>query len=57
MLGSSSDFSIYEGRTLRGWPVLTASRGVVVARDGAFVGTEGHGRYLRREPRTKETVG
>ena len=57
MLGSSSDFSIYEGRTLRGWPVLTASRGVVVARDGAIVGAEGHGRYLRREPRTKETVG
>ena len=50
MLGSSSDFSIYEGRTLKGWPVLTASRGTVIARDGAFVGKEGHGRYLRRKP-------
>lgn len=57
ILGSKSDFSIYEGRTLRGWPVLTASRGVVVARDGEFVGKEGHGRYLRREPRAKENVG
>ena len=48
LLGSSSDFSIYEGRELRGWPVLTVSRGAVVMRDGVLVGREGHGRYLRR---------
>jgi dihydropyrimidinase len=47
-LGSSSDFSIYEGRRLRGWPVLTVSRGEVVMRDGALVGPQGHGRFLRR---------
>ena len=47
-LGSVSDFSIYEGRTLRGWPVLTVSRGAVVVRDGEVVGPEGHGRFLRR---------
>jgi dihydropyrimidinase len=47
-LGSSSDFSIYEGRRLRGWPVVTVSRGEVVMRDGAVVGPEGHGRFLRR---------
>ena len=47
-LGSVSDFSIYEGRTLRGWPVLTVSRGAVVVRDGEVVGSEGHGRFLRR---------
>ena len=54
MLGSSSDFSIYEGRTLRGWPVLTVSRGVVVMRDGEAVGRQGHGRYVRRRSSTKE---
>ncbi|MEZ5099926.1 MAG: amidohydrolase family protein [Thermoleophilia bacterium] len=49
-LGSTSDFSVYEGRTMRGWPALTVSRGVVVMRDGRVVGPEGHGRYLRRRP-------
>jgi dihydropyrimidinase len=49
-LGSNSDFSIYEGRPLRGWPVLTVSRGTIVMQDGQVVGEEGHGRYLRREP-------
>lgn len=53
-LGSNSDFSIYEGRALRGWPVLTVSRGTVVMQDGQVVGEEGHGRYLRREPTTSE---
>ena len=57
MLGSASDFSIYEGRTLRGWPVLTVCRGSVVMRDGELVGREGHGRYLRRGVREPAAVG
>ena len=52
MLGSVSDFSIYEGRRLRGWPVLTVCRGAVVMRDGECVGQEGHGRFLRRRAAT-----
>ena len=48
MLHSSSDFSIYEGRPMRGWPVLTVCRGEVVMRDGEIVGPEGHGRFIRR---------
>jgi dihydropyrimidinase len=51
MLCSSSDFSIYEGRRLRGWPVLTVCRGEVVMQDGEIVGPEGHGRFLRRGTR------
>jgi dihydropyrimidinase len=51
LLGSASDFSPYEGRTLRGWPITTVSRGVTVMRDGKLVGPEGHGRYLRRSPK------
>ena len=50
MLSSASDFSIYEGRVLRGWPVLTVCRGNVVARNGEFVGDEGYGRYVARRP-------
>ena len=58
MLGSVSDFSIWEGRSLRGWPTLTVCRGVVVMRDGVVSGPEGHGRYLRRVPRpVTELVG
>lgn len=56
MLGSSSDFSIYEGRSLRGWPVLTVCRGAVVVRDGELVGRAGHGRYLRRGVRETAVV-
>ncbi|MFQ5426597.1 MAG: dihydroorotase family protein [Gaiellales bacterium] len=48
LLGSASDFSIYEGRSLKGWPTVTVSRGKVIARDGELVGSEGQGRYVRR---------
>lgn len=47
-LRSHADFSIYEGQTLRGWPVLTMVRGKVVMRDGQIVGPQGHGKYIPR---------
>ncbi|MBI2955566.1 MAG: amidohydrolase family protein [Chloroflexi bacterium] len=47
-LGSYADYTIYEGQTLKGWPVLTMVRGVVVMQDGQIVGPKGHGRYLYR---------
>ena len=43
-----SDFSIFDGMTFRGWPVMTISRGEVVAEGGKLVGEPGRGRYLRR---------
>jgi dihydroorotase len=45
-LGGLSDFSPWEGNPLTGWPVLTISRGQVVARDGKIVG-EPTGKYVR----------
>jgi dihydroorotase-like cyclic amidohydrolase len=42
-----SDFSPFEGKTLRGWPVATVKAGQIVARDGKIVGTR-TGRYLPR---------
>jgi len=45
------DHSPYAGRVTIGWPRLVLSRGRVVARDGAFAGEPGWGRYLARTPR------
>ncbi|HET7028798.1 MAG TPA: amidohydrolase family protein [Candidatus Limnocylindrales bacterium] len=52
---SRSDFSVYEGRTLRGAVTDVAVRGTVMFRDGKLVGEAGHGRYYRRFP-TLEAV-
>jgi dihydropyrimidinase len=47
MLHSRSDFSIYEGEKLTGWPTDVVSRGRVLLRDGTLVAERGGGRYLR----------
>ena len=48
-LGSYSDYSIYEGWNLKGWPVRTIVRGVTVMQDGRMVdAAAGHGCYLHR---------
>lgn len=47
MLQGMSDFSPFEGKTLRGWPVATVKGGHIVARDGEIVGPA-TGRYLPR---------
>ncbi len=46
-LRGMSDFSPFEGKALRGWPVATIKAGKLVARDGEIVG-EPSGRYLPR---------
>ena len=48
-LQGMSDFSPFEGKRLRGWPVATVKGGRVVARDGEIVGKPS-GRYLPRYP-------
>jgi dihydropyrimidinase len=47
-LQTKCDWSPYEGFKLNGYPVLTISRGEIVAQNGEFVGPAGHGNYLRR---------
>jgi dihydropyrimidinase len=42
-----SDFSPFEGKKLRGWPVATVKGGQIVARDGKIVG-QPTGRYIPR---------
>lgn len=50
-LRGMSDFSPFEGKRLRGWPVATMKAGKIVARDGAIVAPPS-GRYLLRSPQT-----
>ena len=47
-LMSRSDFSIYEGRTLKGWPVMTIKAGQIVAENGRYVGIHCTGICLKR---------
>jgi dihydropyrimidinase len=47
-LGSYSDYSLYDGWTLKGWPVRTIVRGVTVMDDGRITGEGGYGEYLWR---------
>ncbi|MCD8351479.1 MAG: dihydropyrimidinase [Planctomycetaceae bacterium] len=42
------DYTPYEGMEVRGAPVVTISRGEVVAEGGAFVGEVGRGRFVKR---------
>ena len=48
-LQGMSDFSPFEGKKLRGWPVATIKAGKIVARNGKIVGKPS-GRYIPREP-------
>ncbi|HML37605.1 MAG TPA: amidohydrolase family protein [Bacillota bacterium] len=46
--GSRSDFSLYEGKRLTGWPVLTVKGGEIVAENGRCVAAGPGGRCLYR---------
>ncbi len=48
LFGGFSDYIVYEGRNLRGWPVKTIVRGKVVAEDFKVVGKLGHGQLVKR---------
>ena len=45
---SNAGYSVYDGRELRGWPVLTLVRGTTVMREGEIVAAAGHGRIVPR---------
>ncbi|MHC4778051.1 MAG: dihydropyrimidinase [Planctomycetota bacterium] len=49
-LQTNCDWSPYEGWKTRGYPHLTLSRGVEVARKGKYTGRVGHGKFLERGP-------
>lgn len=48
MFGGFSDYIVYDGWSLTGWPVKTMVRGEMVAEDFEVVGKIGHGSQVRR---------
>ncbi|MDQ3872461.1 MAG: amidohydrolase family protein, partial [Thermoproteota archaeon] len=49
LLQSSSDYTIYEGWKLKGWPVMTIVRGKIIMEDGQIVSDAlGHGQFIPR---------
>lgn len=48
-------YTLYEGRTVQGWPVMTLIRGQVVLEDGELKVSPGFGRFLAR-PRVDEAA-
>ncbi len=50
MLHDQTDFTPYEGRRLKGWPMTTISRGEVVVDDGRVLGAPGRGRFVPALP-------
>ncbi len=55
LLQSYSDYTIYDGMTIKGWPALTMVRGQVVMEDGQIIGKPGYGEYISRKPRSKSS--
>jgi dihydropyrimidinase len=47
---TNCDWSPFEGFKLKGYPALTISRGKVVAKEGKYTGTVGHGAFVPRRP-------
>lgn len=48
---SDYDHTIWEGKSLKGYPVMTFSRGKLVFEDGEFVGQAGWGNFVKRIPK------
>ena len=46
---SKSDYSVYEGWKVTGWPITTIRRGEVVYDAGRIIGQAGSGQLVRRE--------
>ena len=51
---SDYDHTIWEGKKLHGYPVMTFSRGRLVYKDGEFVGEPGWGQFVKRVPHTNQ---
>jgi dihydropyrimidinase len=45
---SGSDYSVYDGMKLKGWPVYTISRGEIIQKDGKITADQGRGRFIKR---------
>lgn len=43
-------YTVFAGRRMRGWPVLTVSRGEVIVENGECLARPGRGRFVARHP-------
>ena len=48
-LHENVDWTLYDGLDLTGWPVVTISRGEIIAENGEFRGEAGRGRFIARK--------
>ncbi|NHI02351.1 Dihydropyrimidinase [Candidatus Nitrosotalea sp. TS] len=48
LLNGYSDYTVYDGWNLKGWPVKTLVRGTVVAEDFKVIGKAGYGKFVQR---------
>jgi len=49
LFGGFSDYIVYEGRNLKGWPVKTIVRGELIADNFEVIGKLGHGKLVERK--------
>jgi len=49
LFGGFSDYIVYEGRNLKGWPVKTIVRGEVISDNFEVIGKLGHGKLVERK--------
>lgn len=47
-LSDETDYSLYEGQLLYGWPLYTVSRGEIIVDKGEFIGEKGRGKFIFR---------
>ena len=48
MFHENTDYTPYEGKLAAECPVMTISRGEIIAQEGSFLGKKGRGRFLKR---------
>jgi dihydropyrimidinase len=56
-LHMKTDFTPFEGFTIKGWPKATIVRGKVVVRDGELVDPANHGRFVATGQRVEDARG
>ena len=49
LFGGFSDYLVYDGWNLKGWPVKTIVRGTIVAEDFEVIGKPGYGNFVPRK--------
>ena len=47
------DFTPYNGKVYKGWPVMTFLRGKLIAKDNQIVGEKGYGKFIERKASLK----